>query len=126
MTSSTSSAASVASTTATSLAEKDKMSMQPDASAAMGDVSFLSEDEDGSAATDDNRINGQSQAAAASAYDPMQIQNGFELELCLNYLIDTLLSLQPDHLAQLFLVYDCQPLSENLIRRSLALLLKHT
>ena len=37
-----------------------------------------------------------------------------------------MLSLQPDHLAQLFLVYDCQPLSENLIRRSLHLILKHS
>ena len=46
--------------------------------------------------------------------------------MCLNILIETLLGLQPDQLAQLFLVYDCQPLSENLIRRSLHLLLKHS
>ena len=44
----------------------------------------------------------------------------------MNLLVETLIGLQPDHLAQLFLVYDCQPLSENLIRRSLQLLLKHS
>ena len=56
MSSSTGTLASAGSSTAASLADKDKMSMQTDASAAMGEVSFLSEDEDSSAPADDNRI----------------------------------------------------------------------
>ena len=91
----------------------------------MGEVSFLSDEED-NAGADDNRIAGQPALTSANSYDPNQVLYSFELDACLNTLIDTLLCLQPDHLAQLFLVYDCQPLSENLIRRSLHLILKHS
>ena len=87
----------------------------------MGEVSFLSDDEDNGA--DDNRSTGQTTAPSPPSFDQ---SDNLELEVSLNLLIETLLALQPDQLAQIFLVYDCQPLSENLIRRSLHLLLRHT
>ena len=75
--------------------------MQTDASAAMGEVSFLSDDED----NNDSKVPSTAAASAASlVYDQ---SDNFELEVCLNLLIETLLALQPDQLAQMFLVYDC-------------------
>ena len=92
----------------------------------MGEVSFLSDEEDKDTNNGDNNLI-KSNSTNASLYDPSHgIKLKFELDVCLNLLIETLLSLQPDQLAQLFLVYDCQPLSENIIRRSLHLLLKYS
>lgn len=64
----------------------------------MGDVSFLSDEED-NAGAEVNRIAGSPGASAANAYDPNQALYSFELDACLNVLIETLLSLQPDQLA---------------------------
>jgi hypothetical protein len=50
--------------------------------------------------------------------------DSFELDLSLNFLVEILLSLTPDQIAQFYLVYDCQPFAENLIGRSFALLIK--
>lgn len=43
----------------------------------------------------------------------------------LNFITETLLSLSAEELGYFFLVYDCQPFSENLIQRSLCLLFKY-
>jgi hypothetical protein len=43
----------------------------------------------------------------------------------LNYVMETLIGLSAEQLAYFFLMYDCQPLSENLIQRSLSVLLKY-
>ena len=61
----------------------------------MGEVSFLSDEEDKDTTTDSNLI--KSTAPNASVYDPSHgIRLSFELDVCLNLLIETLLSLQPD------------------------------
>jgi hypothetical protein len=52
--------------------------------------------------------------------------NQFELDIQINFLSETLLSLKPEYVAQFFMIYDCQPFAENIIRRSLSLLIKHT
>jgi len=50
--------------------------------------------------------------------------DSIELDLSLNFLVEILLSLTPDQIAQFYLVYDCQPFAENLIGRSFALIIK--
>ena len=52
--------------------------------------------------------------------------NPFELDIQINFLCETLLSLRPEDVAQFFMIYDCQPFAENIIRRTLSLLIKHT
>lgn len=52
--------------------------------------------------------------------------NQFELDIQINFLSEILLSLRPEFVAQFFMIYDCQPFAENIIRRTLALLIKHT
>ena len=44
----------------------------------------------------------------------------------MNYLQETLMTLKPDQLAQLFLLYDCQPFSENFITKAILMLLKYS
>lgn len=46
-----------------------------------------------------------------------------EIEMEINSLVDLLVEIKIDHLAQMFLIYDCQPFSENIIRRSISILL---
>jgi len=59
-----------------------------DPSAAMGEVSFLSDDEDN---TNESKVPSTAASAAASlVYDQ---SDSFELEVCLNLLIETLLAL---------------------------------
>ena len=76
----------------------------------MGQVSFLSDDEDNNT-TGTDASGGKGSSASSQAAQPMTSiydkSDSFELENCLNLLIETLLGLQPDQLAQLFLVYDC-------------------
>lgn len=48
-----------------------------------------------------------------------------QLNMHLNFITETLLGLSAEELGYFFLVYDCQPFSENLIQRSLCLLFKY-
>lgn len=43
----------------------------------------------------------------------------------LNYVIEILLSLSATQIAYFYLCFDCQPFSENIIQRSLSVLLHH-
>ena len=62
----------------------------------MGEVSFLSDEEDKDNNNEDNNLI-KSNSTNASLYDPSHgIKLKFELDVCLNLLIETLLSLQPD------------------------------
>lgn len=51
-------------------------------------------------------------------------QEAIELDMSLTFLTDLLLTLSPEQIAQFYLLYDCQPFSENLIGRSLFLIIK--
>ena len=42
----------------------------------------------------------------------------------INYLLETILLLSGDHLASLFLMYDCQPFSESVVTKSLQLIFR--
>ena len=53
------------------------------------------------------------------------LQEDLLLEMSMNYLLETLMFLKPDQLAQLFLMYDCQPFSENFVSKSIQILLKY-
>lgn len=92
----------VPATAASPSPNKDKMQMGGLADS--GEVSFLSDTEDNQA-PDDPALATLDQPQANVYEHPLQFK--FEQEVCLNALVDTLLSLQPDHLAQFFLVYDC-------------------
>lgn len=78
---------SSAQTTHTTSADKDKMQISTSSEASMGQVNFLSDDEDNGA--ESNRITSQ---AGAGSQSQDQSEN-FELEVCLNFLIETLLAL---------------------------------
>jgi len=56
-------------------------------------------------------------------YDKTQ-QEDLLLEMKINYLLETILLLRPDHLASLFLMYDCQPFSESVLTKSLLLIFR--
>eukprot|EP00347_Sterkiella_histriomuscorum_P023819 403333278 len=52
------------------------------------------------------------------------VQDDLLLEININYLLETLLLLKPEQLSSLFLLYDCQPFSENIITKSLVIILR--
>lgn len=70
----------------------------------------------------------------ASSYSPLKrvasdapsVYNDLSFEMGLNFIYETLLSIKPEDLGLLFLVYDCQHFSESLITKSINLLLKYT
>ena len=43
----------------------------------------------------------------------------------LNFVIETILGLSGEQLGYFYLMYECQPLSENLIQRSFSAIFKH-
>jgi hypothetical protein len=46
--------------------------------------------------------------------------------MALNFVFEVLLSIKPEDLGTMFLVYDCQHFSESLITKSLNLLIKYS
>ncbi|CDW90832.1 sec7 domain containing protein [Stylonychia lemnae] len=52
------------------------------------------------------------------------VQDDLLLEMNVNFLIETILLLRPEQIASLYLMYDCQPFSENFITKSLLMIFK--
>ena len=88
-----------------------------------GDSCLLSDAED-SVVTDADTA--ATEPKGAPVADTQAEVDDFELDIQLNFLSEILLTLKPEYIAQFFLIYDCQPFSENIIRRSLQLLIKHS
>lgn len=67
-------------------------------------------------------ISKDAQSEEKTKYD---VADTLSLSMHLNYVMEVLLSLTSEQIGYFFLMYDCQPLSENLIQRSLTILFKY-
>jgi hypothetical protein len=53
------------------------------------------------------------------------VQEDILLEMSMNYMLETWLILRPEQIAQLYLLYDCQPFSESIVTKSMSMLFKY-
>lgn len=58
------------------------------------------------------------------AHQDCSQQEDLLLEMRINYLLETILLLRGEHLAALFLLFDCQPFSDSVVTRSLQLVFR--
>jgi hypothetical protein len=52
------------------------------------------------------------------------VQDEIILEMSMNYMLETLIMLGGENVSRLFLSYDCQPFSENVVGKAIAMLMK--
>ena len=52
------------------------------------------------------------------------LQDEIIFEMSMNYMLETLIMLGGENVARLFLCYDCQPFSENVVGKAIAMLMK--
>jgi hypothetical protein len=53
------------------------------------------------------------------------VQEDILFEMSMNYMLETWLLLRPEQIAQLYLLYDCQPFSESIVTKSMSMLFKY-
>lgn len=76
----------------------------------------------------DPLLHASSYAAAKTSDLPSEAKPSADqnLQMALNFVFEVLLSIKPEDIGTMFLVYDCQHFSESLITKSLNLLIKYS